>query len=71
MVEYQLNHTPNFFAERAYLSSDYKLLKESPEVKPELIFISMSYEGSYVRSLRALDLMGIPLRRQDRKEDYT
>lgn len=68
MVEYQLNHIPGVFADRSYLSPDYKLLKETPEVKAELIFVSMSYEGSYIRSLRALDLMGIPLRRKDRKE---
>jgi len=70
MVEYQLNHVPGVSADRAYLSSGYKLLKETPEVKPELVFVSMSYEGSYLRSLRALDLMSIPLRRQDRKEGY-
>ena len=69
IVEHQLNQIPGFFADRSYLSQDFRLLKEHPEVKPELIFVSMSYEGSYIRSLRALDLMGISLRRQDRKED--
>ena len=68
MVEHQLNQIPGFFADRSYLSQDFRLLKENPEVKPELIFVSMSYEGSCLRSLRALDLMGIPLRKQDRKE---
>lgn len=68
MVEYQLNHIPGISADRSYLSPEYKLTKERPEVKPDMIFVSMSYEGSYIRALRALDLMGVPLKRQDRQE---
>lgn len=68
IVEYQLNQTPGIFADRAYLSQDYKLLKEKPEFKPDLIFVSLSYEGSYIRSLRMLDLLGVPLRKEERKE---
>src|SRR5258708_4548384 len=67
MVEHQLNQIPGFSADRSYLNQDFSLLKEEPGVHPEIIFISMSYEGSYIRSLRMLDLMGCPVRRQDRK----
>ncbi len=67
MVEHQMNQQPGFSADRAYLNRDYSLLKEQPGVHPEIIFMSMSYEGSYIRSLRMLELLGCPLRRQDRK----
>ena len=69
MIEHQLNQTPGFSADRSYLNQDFSLLKEQPGVYPEIIFISMSYEGSYIRSLRMLDLMGCPVRRQDRKPE--
>ena len=69
MVEHQINQIPGFFADRAYLSHDYGLLKEHPDRKPEVIVISMSYEGSYIRALRALDLLGVPLRRENRTDD--
>ena len=60
LVEHQINQEAGFFADRAYLSQEYGLLKEHPNIKPELIFISMSYEGSFIRALRMLDLLGCP-----------
>lgn len=69
MVEHQINQVSGFFADRAYLSQEYKLLKEYPLLKPEIIFISMSYEGSYIRALRALDELGVPLNREERTDD--
>jgi radical SAM superfamily enzyme YgiQ (UPF0313 family) len=66
MVEHQLNEQTGFHADRAYLNRDYSLLKKETQSRPEIIFISMSYEGSYIRALRMLDQMGCPLRRQDR-----
>jgi radical SAM superfamily enzyme YgiQ (UPF0313 family) len=68
MVEHQINQIPGFFADRAYLSQEYKLLKEYPSLKPDIVFISMSYEGSYIRALRALDEMGISFKREERKD---
>lgn len=68
LVEHQINQEAGFFADRAYLSQEYGLLKEHPNIKPELIFISMSYEGSFVRALRMLDLLGCPLTRAERTE---
>jgi radical SAM superfamily enzyme YgiQ (UPF0313 family) len=67
MVEYQWNQIPGFIADRAYLSHDFSLLKEHPGSKPEILCISMSYEGSYIRALRMLDLLDIPIKRQERK----
>lgn len=68
MVEHQLNQIPGYYADRAYLDTDYSLLKEKPHLNPEVVFLSMSYEGSYIRSLRALQQMGIPLRSRDRQD---
>ncbi len=68
MLEYQLNQVNGIYADRAYLNRDYSLLKEKQQLKPEIIFISMSYEGSYIRALRMLDLMGCPLNKKDRKK---
>lgn len=68
MVEYQLNQIPGIFSDRTYLAHDYSLLKEKPDIQPELIFISMSYEGSAIRAMRVLDLFGCPLDRKDRKQ---
>ncbi len=68
MVEHQLTQANGFHADRSYLNHDYSLLKEQPDSKPEIVFVSMSYEGSYIRSVRMLDLMGIPLRRRERSE---
>lgn len=69
MVEHQFNQAHGFFADRTYFSDEYGLAKEKPNKKPEIIIISMSYEGSYIRALRALDLLGCPLDKRDRKED--
>lgn len=67
MIEHQINRQEGFFADRAYLSNEYGLLKEVPSEKPEIVFVSMSYEGSYIRSLRSLDLLGIDPERKNRK----
>lgn len=67
MVERQFNKANGFYADRAYLTDDYSLAKEDPKLKPEIIVVSMSYEGSYVRALRALDLLGCPPDKRDRK----
>jgi len=67
MVEQQVSEKDGFYADRSYLSHDYKLLKEKPGISPEILFISMSYEGSYIRALRILEQFGCPLRRKDRK----
>lgn len=68
MLEYQLNQVNGIYADRAYLHRDHSLLKEQRNLSPEVVFISMSYEGSYIRALRVLDLMGIPLNKNDRKD---
>lgn len=58
IIERQINQISGFFAYRCYLNRDYSLLREVPN-SPDLIFISMSYEGSYIRAVRILDLLGI------------
>lgn len=65
IVEHQINEIRGFFAFRGYLDLSYNLLLEKP-VPPEILFLSMSYEGSYIRSLRVLDKLGIPLQAKDR-----
>ncbi len=69
MVEYQWNQYTGFFADRLYLTESFSLLKEYPELKPEVLCISMSYEGSYLRALRVLDLLNIPQNRSERKDN--
>lgn len=69
VVEHQVNQEDGFFADRAYLTPEHGLLKEVPDLSPEIVMMSMSYEGSYIRSARALDLMGIPPAREGRAED--
>lgn len=70
IVEHQINESRGFFASRAYLNSDGKLLEEAPHQKPEIVVISMSYEGSYIRALRVLDELGVPLLAKDRKAGH-
>ncbi len=67
IVEHEINELRGFYASRCYLNDDYTVVKEN-SIKPEMVMVSMSYEGSYVRSLRVLDQLGIPLRAKDRKE---
>jgi radical SAM superfamily enzyme YgiQ (UPF0313 family) len=69
IVERQVNQLDGFFAYRCYLNGDFTLLREARH-PPELVLISMSYEGSYIRALRVLDQLGIaPLRRQRSPDD--
>lgn len=68
MVEYQWNQHPGFFADRMYLTDSFSLLKEYPEYKPDILCFSMSYEGSYLRVLRVLDLLSIAQRRSERRD---
>src|SRR3954453_9300720 len=65
VVEHQVNQLDGFFAYRCYLNGDFSLLRETG-YPPELVLISMSYEGSYIRALRVLDQLGIPALRRHR-----
>ncbi|HEY0457972.1 MAG TPA: radical SAM protein [Pyrinomonadaceae bacterium] len=58
IIEYQINQLESFYAYRCYLKGDYSLLREESRL-PDIVFLSMSYEGSYIRALRILDLLGI------------
>lgn len=68
IIEKRVNDMQDYFAYRCYLSTDYKILRES-QIPPELVLISMSYEGSYIRALRVLDQLGIPLEANKRTEE--
>ncbi len=69
IVERQVNRLDGFFAYRCYLDRDFSLLREAGH-PPELVLVSMSYEGSYIRALRVLDQLGIaPLRRHRSRGD--
>jgi radical SAM superfamily enzyme YgiQ (UPF0313 family) len=65
IVERQINLLDGFFAYRCYLNGNFVLLRESG-YPPDVVLISMSYEGSYIRALRVLDQLGIPALRRDR-----
>jgi radical SAM superfamily enzyme YgiQ (UPF0313 family) len=58
VIEHEINQIPGFFAYRCYLRHDFGLLRESTE-PPDIVLLSMSYEGSYIRALRVLDLLGL------------
>ncbi len=68
IIEKRVNDMQDYFAYRCYLSTDYKILRES-QIPSELVLISMSYEGSYIRALRVLDQLGIPLEANKRTEE--
>jgi len=65
VVEHQINQLDGFFAYRCYLNGDFSLLREAG-YPPDLVLVSMSYEGSYIRALRVLDRLGIPPLRRHR-----
>lgn len=68
-VERHLNHHPDYFAYRCYLTADYQLLREY-EHAPEIVFISVGDEGAYIRAMRVLDLLGIPFRCRERNSSH-
>lgn len=58
IVEFQINQLPGFYASRCYLDTNFNLLRES-DTPPNIVVISMSYEGSYIRAIRILDRLGL------------
>ncbi len=67
IIEHQINQLDGFFAFRCYLNHDLSLLQET-NYEPDIIVISMSYEGSYIRAMRILDQLGLKLFARDRDE---
>lgn len=67
IVEHRINQMQGFYGYRCYLNTDYDIVREA-NIPPEIVFLSMSYEGSYIRALRVLDKLGIPLESQKRSD---